>query len=361
MFRVLKWLFVLIVIAAIGIGIWAYAPDRDVAELRAEYGGEPSQFIDLPNGQTVHVRDTGPRDAPVLLLMHGSGASLHTWEGWAEALGDSYRVIRYDHAGHGLTGPHVANDYSAAGQSDMVHMLMQNLGIESYIVAGNSMGGRIAWHHALDHPEAVRALILVDPSGAPQPADASLPIGFRLAQNDMLKPILGVMTPRSIIAETLKGSVAEPEAITDEQIDRYWHLLRYPGNREAMFNPGTGDPSRKHDSEQIASISVPVLLLWGAQDQLIPVESAEWFDNILPDSTLVIYGDLGHIPMEEDAKRTAGDVREWLTARGLDIMPPARTPGGIMNGATDTAKAALTGKTGENDGKTAIENDAEGQ
>ncbi|MEM1133332.1 MAG: alpha/beta hydrolase [Pseudomonadota bacterium] len=349
MLRILKWLALLLIVAVVGVGIWAYAPDRDVAELRAEYGEEPSQFIELPNGQTVHVRDTGSRDAPVLLLMHGSGASLHTWEGWAEALEGDYRVIRYDHAGHGLTGPHIANDYSAAGQSDMVHMLMQQLGIESYIVAGNSMGGRIGWHHALDHPDAVRGLILIDSSGAPQPDDATLPIGFRLAQSDVLKPILGVMTPRSIIAETLKGSVAEPDKLTDAQIDRYWHLLRYPGNREAMFNPGTGDPARKRDSEQIANISVPSLILWGAQDTLIPVDSAQWFDEKLPDSTLVIYSDLGHIPMEEDPARTAGDVREWLIAKGLDIMPPSRTPAGIMGGAADTARAAWTGQGAEND------------
>lgn len=358
MLRALKWFAVVIVVAIIGLGIWGYAPDRDVAELRSEYGTEPSQFIALDNGQTVHVRDTGPRDAPVLLLMHGSGASLHTWEDWSDALGDSYRVIRYDHAGHGLTGPHVDQDYSAASQSDMAHMLMQKLGVDSYIVAGNSMGGRIAWHHALDHPDAVRALILIDASGAPQAKSKSVPIGFKLAQSGALEPLLKIFTPRSIIASTLKGSVAAPEAVTDAQIDRYWNLLRYPGNRAAMFSRGRGAPERQRSAEEIASITVPVLILWGAQDQLIPVESARWFDAALPDSDLVIYGDLGHIPMEEDAARTAKDVREWLAAENLDRLAATRTPAGFLGSAAGTAKAALTGLSGKKDSDQDSENTA---
>lgn len=344
MLRALKWLAVILIVAVVGLGIWGYAPDRDIAELREEYGAQPSQFIDLPNGQTVHVRDTGPRDAPVLLLMHGSGASLHTWDGWVEALGEQYRIIRYDHPGHGLTGPHIDNDYSAKGYADIAALLMQELNVESYIVAGNSMGGWVAWNHALDHPDAVRGLILVDASGAPRAKSSKLPIGFQLAQSEAFKPLIRSFTPRSIIASTLKGSVADPDAITDEQIDRYWNLLRYPGNRDAMLvrSDGRGTP---RDAAEIANITVPTLILWGAQDTLIPVESARWFDNILPDSNLVIYGDLGHIPMEEDAKRTARDVQEWLTAKGLDQVPPAKTPAGFLGAATDTAKQALTGRS----------------
>ena len=79
-------------------------PDTDPMAMRAKYGGPTSQFVDLGGGLRVHLRDTGPRDAPALMLIHGSNASLQTWEPWAERLGTKYRIIRMDLPGHGLTG-----------------------------------------------------------------------------------------------------------------------------------------------------------------------------------------------------------------------------------------------------------------
>ncbi len=339
MLKLLKYLMILLIVAIIGLGIWGYAPDRDVAELRAEYAGEPSQFVELPNGQTVHIRDTGPRDAPTLLLIHGSGASLHTWEGWADALGDDYRIIRYDQPGHGLTGPHISGDYSGKAFSDTAAMVMDHLGVSNYLVAGNSMGGWVAWTHALTYPERVKGLILVDASGAPSAAPRSIPIGFRLAQSPIVQPFITVFTPRSIIASTLEGSVADKEALTDAQVDRYWNLLRYPGNRQATLDRGKAARTPL-TPETIAQINAPTLILWGSQDKLIPVDAARWFDKHIPDSNLVIYGDLGHIPMEEDAERTAKDVDSWLKAKGLDTPPPSVTPGATLS-ISEKARAAI--------------------
>lgn len=339
MLKFLKYLALFLVVAIIGLAIWGYAPDRDVAELRAEYAGEPSQFITLDNGQSVHVRDTGPRGAPVLLLLHGSGASLHTWDGWAKALEQDYRVIRYDQPGHGLTGPHIDTDYTAKAFADTAALLMDKLSIANYVIAGNSMGGWVAWNHALAYPERVKGLILIDASGAPATAPSKIPIGFRLASNPLFQPLMTTFTPRSIIASTLAGSVADKDALTDAQIDRYWNLLRYPGNRQATLD--SGKAKRKQITpEEIAQITVPTLILWGSQDSLIPVESARWFEANIPDTDLVIYGDLGHIPMEEDATRTANDVDTWLKAKGLDTPPPSVTPGATLS-ISERARAAV--------------------
>jgi len=329
MLKAIKFLLVLVLVAVIGIFAWGYAPDRDVTELRAEYGGEPSQLLPLPNGQTVHMRDEGPRQAPVLLLLHGSNSSLHTWQGWVDALKDQYRIIRIDQPGHGLTGPHITNDYSTTAFVDTGAMVMKQLGIEKYSVVGNSMGGHVAWNMALAYPDNVIGLVLVDASGAPDSAPQKLPIGFRLAQNEAIAPILQWFTPRMIVARTIQQSVADPKRVTDAQIDRYYDLLRYPGNREAT-RLRNKVPRIEATPEQIASIAVPTLVIWGAKDTLIPVKSAEWFSNHVPRSSAIIYRDLGHMPMEEAPQRTARDLRQWLKDVGLDkvaangpgVLPP---------------------------------------
>ncbi len=312
----LKWLLIALAVAVIGLAIWGYAPDRNPEDLRAEYGQQPSQYVKLPSGQNIHLRDEGPRDAPAILLLHGSSSSLHTWQEWAENLSRDYRVVRYDQPGHGLTGPHVSKDYTAKGYSDTAAAVMAYLDIDQYVIAGNSMGGWVAWNHALAYPGNVRGLILVDASGAPDSKPRKLPIGFRLANSQAMRPLMKVFTPRSIIEASLETSVGDPSKITDAQVDRYWNLVRYPGNREAIGDRGkvarnTAGP------EQMAGIKAPALVMWGAKDTLIPVSAAKWFDTHIPSSNVIIYDDLGHIPMEEDGTRTAGDVRKWLSENSL--------------------------------------------
>ena len=327
MVKAIKLLLLVLLVAVIGVFAWGYAPDREIAELRAEYGGEPSQILPLPNGQQVHIRDEGPRQAPVLVLLHGSSSSLHTWQGWTEALDDQYRIVRLDLPGHGLTGPQINDDYTAKAYSDTVALTMAQLGVDKYIVAGNSMGGWVAWNHALAYPDKVTGLILVDAGGAPDAAPTSLPIGFRLAQNKTLRPVLQWFTPRMMVDRSVRQSVADPTKVTDAQVDRYYDLLRYPGNREATSL--RGDVARVPATAiQMAQIGIPALVIWGRQDTLIPVTAADWFDENLPRSSKIIYPNLGHLPMEEAPAQTAEDVRQWLKDVGLNekIAGPSPLP-----------------------------------
>ncbi|MAS85697.1 MAG: alpha/beta hydrolase, partial [Erythrobacteraceae bacterium] len=104
----MKWLLriVLLILALLVTAFLIFrTPDTDPAEMRAKYGGEPSQFVEIGDGVTVHLRDEGPKDAPAIILLHGSNADLHTWQPWVDALKARYRVIRFDQVGHGLTGP----------------------------------------------------------------------------------------------------------------------------------------------------------------------------------------------------------------------------------------------------------------
>lgn len=324
MLKFLKWLLILLVVAVAGVGIWGYAPDIAPSALRAEYGQPPSRFIELPNGQSVHIRDEGPRDAPAILLIHGSNASLHTWDGWVDALKTDYRVVRYDQPGHGLTGAQVKGDYSTEAFRDTGAEVMNRLGIDRYVVAGNSMGGWVAWNIALGYPKQVTGLVLVDSSGAPAAKPTSIPIGFRLAQSPAVRPILKVFTPRLIIQQSLEQSVGDPGKITADKVDLYWKLLRHPGNREATAARGDF-PRKPATAVEFAGLTMPSLILWGKKDTLIPLPNATWFARQLPNDTVVVYDDLGHLPMEEDPARTAADVRAWLQKTGLSQNAAAST------------------------------------
>lgn len=324
MFKFFKWLLVLIVVAVLGIGIWGYAPDIAPSELRAAYGQPPSRFIELPNGQSVHVRDEGPRDAPAILLIHGSNASLHTWQGWVDDLKKDYRVVRYDQPGHGLTGAQVKGDYSTEAFRDTGAEVMNALGVDRYIVAGNSMGGWVAWNIALTYPKRVAGLVLIDSSGAPDAKPTAVPIGFKLAQSAAVRPILKVFTPRVIIKQSLEQSVGDPARITPEMVDLYWKLLRHPGNREATVARGDF-PRKPATAVEFAGLTMPSLILWGKKDTLIPLANALWFARQLPNETVVVYDDLGHLPMEEDPVRSVADLRMWLKKTGLDQPATAMT------------------------------------
>ena len=163
--RLGKWVLGLAIVL-VGAFLLLRTPDTDPAAMKAKYGGAPSQFVDLGGGLTVHLRDEGPRDGPVLMLLHGSNADLHTWDAWTKALSNQFRVIRFDQIGHGLTGPNPAGTHSLDAMVATTERVRAKLGIERMALAGNSMGGAIAAKYAMIHPDHLSALVLVDAGGA---------------------------------------------------------------------------------------------------------------------------------------------------------------------------------------------------
>ncbi|OYY72647.1 alpha/beta fold hydrolase [Sphingomonas sp. 28-63-12] len=305
------WLALILMVAIGGALLYFRTPDTDPAAMRAKYGAAPSQFVDLGGGLTVHLRDTGSRSAPVLMLIHGSNASLHTWEPWAARLGQRYRIIRFDLPGHGLTGPSPSRDYSSAAFADVIEKVRAKLGVDHMILAGNSMGGGVAWHYALMYPEHLRGLILVDASGQPEPGNHSAPLAFRIARMPVLRNLAAMITPRSLIADSLPTAFSDKSFATDKAIDLYWELLRYPGNRTATIDRFSTTPDYA-TTAKLARIKTPTLILWGDEDHLIPVSSAHWLHDRLPGSQLIIYPKTGHVPMEERADQSAADVYRFI-------------------------------------------------
>ena len=286
-------------------------PDTDRQAMIVKYGAPPSRFVILRPGLTVHYRDEGPRDAPVVMLLHGSNADLHTWDVWSADLVRDHRVICFDQIGHGLTGADPRGDYAPQNFAVDVGRIADRLGLKRFVLAGNSMGGGIALDYALRHPDRLAGLVLVDSAGAPQNGTGPSNIGFKIAATPGLNRIMTIITPRWVVAQSMEQAVARKEAASETAIDRVWELLRYPGNREATRLRITM-PRTSFDPAKLASLHVATLILWGDDDRQIPVESGRWLAEAIPGSQLIVYPGIGHIPMEEAATQSVGDLRGWL-------------------------------------------------
>lgn len=312
--RILKWTFGLLVVALLGLFAFGYTPDTDAAAMRAKYATPASQFVDLGGGVKMHVRDEGKRDGPVLVLLHGSNASLHTWEPWVERLKSKYRIISLDQIGHGLTGPNPTGQYDNLAFVGTLNTALAKIGVSRFALAGNSMGGWVAWEYALAYPDKLTHLILIDAAGPPDDPKKKLPIGFRLARMPGVSKLAQVITPRSLFEKSLRGSVSNQAIVTPEMVDRYWELNRYPGNRGATLARFAQFSGRNRNADQVNQIAVPTLILWGAEDRLIPASGADWFAARIPGSVKIVYPGIGHIPMEEAPDRSAADLDAFLSS-----------------------------------------------
>jgi pimeloyl-ACP methyl ester carboxylesterase len=305
---------VIVCVAAL-VGAFRYlsTPDIPRAALIAKYGAPPSQFLTLPDGVRVNYRDQGPRNAPALLLIHGSNASLLTWVPWADRLDHTFRVVSLDLPGHGLTGAVPSGDYYEQAMVDVVGEVAQRLGLRAFAIAGNSMGGAIAARFTEEHPDRVTRLILVDAGGMPTRQGDRIPLAFRLARIPALNRILLYITPRQLVVEGLNDAIARKAILTDAMIDQYWDFARMEGTREATKDRFALPPS-SFVADHAPSIRVPTLILWGAQDHLVPVEAAHAYARAIPGARLIIYPATGHLPQEELPDQSAADARAFLLA-----------------------------------------------
>ena len=308
----------LLLVSALALPV-LQAPDRPVETLVARWAPPPSEFIDL-NGQLVHYRDVGPRADPApIVLLHGTSASLHTWEGWSKALRGQRRVISLDLPAFGLTGP-FAGDYLArwAGQplytadhyARFVLDLLDRLGVQRFVVAGNSLGGDVAWHIAAAAPDRVAQLVLVDAAGYRfTPED--VPLGWRIARLPVLGRVTEHFLPRPFVLQGLRAVYGNPAKIDDALIDRYYELTLRAGNRAALVQRLQAW-SPQEGVEKVVGVSAPTLILWGGRDRLISPVLAQRFAADIPGSQLAVFDDLGHVPHEEDPLRTVAAVKAFL-------------------------------------------------
>jgi pimeloyl-ACP methyl ester carboxylesterase len=254
----------------------------------------------------VHYRING--QGPTLLLVHGTAASLHTWEDWTKELEKEFQVISLDIPAYGLTGPHPKRSYKVDDYVNFLAAFAKQLKLDSFSLAGNSLGGLIAWNYAATHPDQVKKLILVDPSGMSKKAPSSL--AFRLAKNSLSSKFLRYVTPKSLFEKSLKEVYFNESKLKPAVLNRYYELGLRTGNRQAFID--RANTKQNVDLSRLQSIQSPTLIMWGKEDAWIPVAHAAQFQSGIPNAKVLIYENAGHIPMEEIPDITVKDVITFL-------------------------------------------------
>ncbi len=287
-------------------GAWLWTPDKDRADLEARYARGPADFVTVA-GIRLHVRDDGPKDAPAVLLLHGFGASLHTWEPWAQALAPRHRVIRFDLPASGLTGPDPSGDYSDERSMQLVAALMDARGVARATLVGHSMGGRIAWRFAAAQPQRVERLVLLAPDGFASP-------GFEYGKPPEVGAGVELMRhvlPRPLLTMSLKPAYADPAQMTDERATRYHDLLLAPGVRAGLIDR-MRQVVLRDPVPILKTITAPTLLIWGDRDAMVPLANAQDYLQALPRSRLVTLPGVGHLPQEEAAATALVALQAFL-------------------------------------------------
>jgi pimeloyl-ACP methyl ester carboxylesterase len=290
----------------VGACLWLYTPDKSRAALQAKYDTGADEYLDVA-GIKLHVRDEGPRAAQPVILLHGFGASLQTWDAWAALLSPQYRVIRFDLPGFGLTGPDPIGNYSDARSMQVLAALMDRLGVQRADLVGNSLGGKIAWSFAAAYPDRVAKLVLVSPDGFASPGFAY----GKPAEVPATLSILPYVLPRPLVRMSLAPAYGDPKHLTPATVTRYRDMMLAPGVRAAML-ARMRQVMLVNPEPQLRQIHAPTLLLWGERDGMIPFVNAADYLRDLPNAKLVALPGLGHVPFEEAPAASIKPVLAFL-------------------------------------------------
>ena len=270
-----------------------------------KYTNKQSRFMQM-NRMMVHYRDEG--EGQVILLLHGTFASLHTFDRWTNSLKKKYRVIRLDLPGFGLTGPSRNGKYTVNSYMGFLTKFLDNLDVHKCHIAGSSLGGWLAWEFAALYPKRIDKMILIGAAG--YFIDQRLPLPFLMAQSQLLSRFMKHITPKNLVARFVREVFGDPDKVTDELIDRYYDMLTRRGNRDAFV--ALANTKYVMHADKIKGIKAPTLIMWGSKDAWVSVKNAAAFENDLPRSKTVIYEGVGHIPMEEIPGKSVRDVHKFL-------------------------------------------------
>ena len=278
----------------------ACGEEYTAAWLEAKYSDKTSNFVTI-DGNRIHYRDEcegkGENECDqrdVIVLIHGTSSSLQAWDKWAVELVNQYRIVRMDLTGSGLTGPDKKDRYEVKNDVVFISKLLQHLNIQHAHIVGSSLGGRIAWQYALEFPNHVSSLTLINALGYPQD---SWPPAIEMGQWPIVDKLVTSLSSKFMYRYGLEDVYFSRALIDDELVDRYFELSQYPGNSAALLKRVKARLDK--DSNLIAGIRVPTLVLWGENDIYFPVRNAHRFKDDIKNSQIYTYSNVGHLPMEE--------------------------------------------------------------
>lgn len=305
-----KWLIgVVIVVVALWAVTWHPLTGKLVYESTqrieaALYGFDKGKVALGDITFSVYRREGQGANAPTLLLLHGYTASKELWLRCANQVDERYSIIIPDLAGHGETGFDPQWSYSPSAQATRLQRLLNALQVERATLIGNSMGGLIAANFALQYPERTNAIVVIDPAGVTAPVPSRAEKLFQQGQSPF--EIDNWEDFQEFYAMTMAEPPYIPEFVLRSMAQRYQeHKAEYIQIAEDFRNLDQLDG-------RLADITVPTLILWGSQDQLLDVSSAAvWYKGI-PNAELEIFEGVGHMPMVERPAQTAERVQDFL-------------------------------------------------
>ena len=306
----LRLLAALILIGVIALTVFWYARPADLSfdEFRASVPNSAhSHFADI-DGVRIHYQEKGT-GAP-LVLLHGFSSSTYSWKDVFEPLAKSYRVIAVDLKGFGFSAK-PDGDYTRRAQAILVAHLLDYLKIEKAWLAGNSMGGEVSLNFALQNPQRVAGLILIDSGGVNVSGASSLTPGY--VRIPVAGPVLIALalTSDRLVRQGLEKSFYDDAKITDERVASYYRPLKTRGGQLAALRARiqAGEFPIEQD---LNTINVPTLIIWGAEDALIPLEAGRKMNSLIKGSQLVIIERCGHVPQEELPERVFDEMTRFI-------------------------------------------------
>ena len=300
-----KRLLIIFLVLAILLGAGPFlvpVPPLEGLKTVAELTDPDSQFVEV-NGLTVHYKELG-QGSPTFILLHGFGASTFSWREVMQPLSQYGRVIAYDRPAFGLTERPMPGEwsgespYSPEAQTKLVIGLMDALGVESAILVGNSAGGTISASVALTHPQRVQALVLVDAAiyaGGGAPAWSRPLLGTPQMRH------VGPLIARQIQAQGrtfLETAWHDPSRITPEIFAGYEKSLQVENWDRALWELTAASHSSALEN-RLDELTLPVLVLAGDDDRIVPTEQSVRLADELPSAELVVLAGCGHLPQEE--------------------------------------------------------------
>jgi len=287
--------------------LYLWTPDKSKAELEKTYSSPKNAYVSVL-GVNMHYQDTGPsKNVIPILFLHGFGSSLQTWDTWAQALSDDYRVISVDLPGFGLTGEDPSGIYTDQRSVEVLEAFLKELKIPKVVLVGNSMGGKFAWQFAARYPNQVAKLVLISPDG-----DASPGIEYgKKPDVPAIADLYRYFFSKTFLAMNLEPAYANSKTLNDALVNRYYDLMLAPGVRGAilarMQQTVLQDPV-----PSLASIQVPTLLIWGEKDAFIPISNSNDYLKVMPNAKRVSLPNIGHLPQEEQPSIGLAALKEFL-------------------------------------------------
>ena len=269
------------------------------------------------DGYKVHYIDRG--DGPAMVLIHGFGGQTYNYRKLIPRFAAGHRVIAVDLKGYGYSERDASTDLSATGQVRMLRALLAQLGVQRAVFVGHSMGGAIVQRFASTHPEMCEALVLI----ASVAGDEARRRRMVMLPRPILRPLLPVFG-KMVSSQLLKYSFYDQSFATEADREEYLRPARLKGSMDGLL--AIIEEGRRDEPIAYERIDVPVLLIYGAQDRVVPLAKAREVRAHLPQARLVVIERAAHLLLEERAEECARAIEDFLREQARSEAGHRRAP-----------------------------------